>query len=250
MSLYTETFTGTMGGWRDRDVGKFTLTNLVTGGNPDGCLQASFPANPSMPEPDPDAIVATGLTSTANFIGNYLDVDALLVGFDFYAADFVDTNTNRSSYRINLYSGTTLFWHRFDEVIAETGVWYKVRASLVSPEAGKWTNVIGNFSSLMTNVTRLEISIDRTQFDASEVYKVDNVFLDRLPAAVALNMATSRVDVTWLNMRAGESYRFESATDLVQGDWVLVSNVTASGGAQVLWHDSTNAFQGYRVVIP
>jgi hypothetical protein len=198
----------------------------------------------------PDALVATGLSSTVNFVGNYSDVDAFLMGFDFYAANFVPTTTNKTYYRINLISGTNYYQHRFDDRITSTGVWHRVRTSLVSSQLGNWTLVNGGFSSLITNVTRMEISIELTQVDSTEVYRVDNIFLDRLPAATALSMATNGTDVTWLHMRAGEPYRFEAATDLVQPDWVLVSNVTAVGGAQVLQHVTTNDFQGYRVVTP
>ena len=235
-------------------MGNLTVTNQVGGGNPGGCLQASYtpppPGNPSPPPVGPDALVATGLSSTANFVGNYSDVEAFLLGFDFYAANFVPTNTNKTYYRVNLISGTNYFQHRFDDRITSTGVWHRVRTSLMSPELGKWTQVNGGFSSLITNVTRVEISIELTQVDSNEAYRVDNIFLDRLPAAVALSMVTSGVDVTWLHMRTGDTYRFEAAKDLVQGDWEVVSNVTAIGGEQVLSHGATNAFQGYRVVIP
>lgn len=244
-SLYTETFSGSTGGWQDREIALMSVTNVLAGGNPGGCLSGSFPFEP-IPSPAPDAFMATGALATASFVGSYSDADAWLAGFDFRANQVVPST---NGLQFILRSGSKFIYRPINNQVNVTGQWYRFRFPLLDTQLGGWLGDTADFSSILTNVTRFEVEITRNGSDP-QTYLLDNIFLDRLPAAVALGMSTGGVEVTWLHMRAGETYRFEAASDMNQGGWVVVSNVVATGGAQVLTHETTNVFQGYRVVIP
>ena len=263
-SLATETFDTTMGGWQDRDVGDMTVTNLITGGNPGGCISGTIPyAGIPLPGTYTDAFMATGLLASANFVGNYTDVEAYLLGFDFRANDVWPQYTNSESeitnalpdfLRVNIISASSSFTNKIFSRVpappnATNGVWYSFRLPLVDPQLGNWVGDISQFSSIMTNVTRLEVEITRDGDPGARVYLVDNVFLDRLPEAASVVSTNSGVDITWLHLRSGVNYRMDVASDLVQPNWSAVSNITAASSVWVANYSSTNTAILYRLIM-
>ena len=245
-----------MAGWQDRDVSDMTVTNLTTGGNPGGCMSGTFPTpGPPIPGNTIDAFSATGLLASANYVGNYTDVEAYLLGFDFRANDVRPGGTNAmlDGLRVNLVSESTLVTNRIfcrlTSLIVTTGVWYSVRVPLVDPQLGGWIGDLDQFFNIMTNVTRLDIEITRDADPGTRTYLVDNVFLDRLPEAASVLSSTDSVDITWLHLRSGVNYRMDVATDMVQPDWSAVSNITAASSVWVAKHSTTNTANLYRVVM-
>ena len=244
-SLATETFTSSTGGWQDRDVDKLNVTNLTVGGNPGGCMSGTFPLVTVPSPPKVDAFMATGLLASANFVGNYTEVEAYLLGFDFRANDNLP---GANGLRVKLISGANSILRRLDTLITATGVWYSIRVPLVDPQVGGWENDIGQFSAIMSNVTRLEIELIQ-EGTGQQTYLVDNVFLDRLPEALSVVSTTNGVDITWLNLRNGVNYHMDVASDLVQPDWSAVSNITAASSVWVANYSSTNTAILYRLIM-
>lgn len=233
-----------------------TFTNLAAGGNPGGCLSGAFPFALTPPPGQNDAFAATGLLASANYVGNYSDIEAYLLGFDFRANEVwpQDTNSTPDFLRVNIISASSSATNKIyirvpSPTIATNGVWYSFRLPLVEPQLGNWLGDTGQFSSIMTNVSRLEIEITRDSDQGSRTYLVDNVFLDRLPEAASVLSSTDSVDITWLHLRSGVNYRMDVATDMVQPDWSAVSNITAASSVWVAKHSTTNTANLYRVVM-
>lgn len=222
-SLFTETFTGSTGGWQDRDSGGMTVTNVLTGGNPGGALRGQFEPQFGPPIPEVDAIIATGRFASANFIGNYKDIDAWVLGFDVLAE-----NVLPSSFRLNLYSGTDVIGWPLDGAIAATGVWHSFTLPLLGPEQGAWEGATSLFHNILTNVTRIEFRIARNG-EVQQSYFLDNIFIDRLPDAASIDP----VDMIWLHMRMGATYRFEATTNLTSSTWTVLETFQADSPVYV-----------------
>ena len=243
-SLATETFTDTNGGWQGLTNSPMVLTNLTSGGNPGGYLRGSFSAI-GIPTPDAGAFVVTGRLASANFIGDYMGVEAHLLGFDFRANEVVP---GVNGLRINIFSGTKFMVRRLNAIVTATGVWYRIRLPLLAPELGGWEENDLPFSSIMTNVTRLEIEITRNGTGA-QTYLLDNFFLDRLPAASALLPITNGMVVTWMHLRSGETYRMDAATSLIPPNWTSVTSLVATASVFQATHETAQPAQSYRMVL-
>jgi hypothetical protein len=242
--LYTETFEGSAGGWGGEAGSSMTVTNAATGGNPDGCLLGSYAAIFGPPPPGSQAWVATGAVEAAAFTGDYVAAGAQLMGFDFLAADVLP-----SAAFLDIYSGTNLpIRHSFQERILHTGAWHAIRISLASPQAGQWVGNTLKFSDILANVTRVEILLTRNGGDA-QVYRLDNIFLDRLPeAADPMTAATGSVTVAWQSLRTNDDYRVESATNLLSADWVTRETFAATSSVHAFTFPATNALEFLRIV--
>ncbi|HMO52549.1 MAG TPA: hypothetical protein PKE26_11550 [Kiritimatiellia bacterium] len=243
-SLYTETFSNTTGGWQDRDTGKMFVTNVLSGGNPGGALAGTFPFSSGPPSFDAtDAFVATGALSTANFMGNYNEVDAWVLGFDFMAA-----NVLPSAFHVQIYSGALVLTRDLGAAITQTGVWHAIKLSLLDADSGGWGGDAGQFSTIVTNVTRIEFRITRrdNQFDTpAQTYYLDNIFLDRVPDAVLMT-PTNQI---WLHMRNGASYRYQATTNLAAPDWSTLSSFTATTSVYSVTLPATNDWRFFRMVL-
>lgn len=240
VSLYTETFFDSTGGWQDRDAGKMTVTNILIGGNPGGALRGQFQLQGGPPFPDNDAFIATGRLSSASFIGDYTEVDAWVLGFDFMASNVVP-----SFLQVQLYSESNVITRLLTSAITTNNVWYSFRLSLLAADLGGWAGDTALFSSIMTNVTKVEFNLTRNA-EGTQSYFLDNIFLDRVPDAVDIT-ATNMI---WLHMRSGQNYRFEASTDLTSTAWTTLSSFTATSSVYEVSVPPTNSWQFYRMVIP
>lgn len=245
-SLYTETFDSSTGGWQQGKTNFFSaFTNSLADGNPGGCLKATFPVI-AIPQPASDSFAATGRLNSANFVGDYRDVEALLLGFDFYAENIVPTS---NGLQLIVRSGSNFVLRKVGNLISSAGAWHSIRVTLLGAQEGKWENDTALFSSIVTNVTRVEVEVTRNDL-GQQTYRLDNVFLARLPTAAALGPSTNQLAITWLHLRAGDSYRMEGIADLASTNWVVVSNFTATSATHIVPVEATNLFQAYRMVIP
>ena len=232
-SLYTETFSGNTGGWQSPPLSSLILTNLVSGGNPGGCLQGTISGAFL---PFQTAFIATGSAASVSFLGNYTEADAQLLGFDIYALVGGDQTNISATIKIVLDSGSIRFQSVLNSFITETAVWYKVRLPLITADAGGWTNVVGeysNYSNILTNITRVAVEVPGLSAPAIRIYRLDNIFLDRLPAAVDVSAVTTGayVSLRWDYLRTGQAYRVESSSE-VTGTWVLAQTLTATNRNQ------------------
>ncbi|HMP77546.1 MAG TPA: hypothetical protein PKE12_14715 [Kiritimatiellia bacterium] len=245
-SLFTETFTAGLGGWRGI-ASTEVLTNTVSGGNPGGALSITIPS-PGNPGPP----ITYGIVATNNaFVGDYQEADATLIGFDIKET----SSSNRgASVTIYLFSSTNRYERVLPNLIQNTGVWYRVRLSMLAPDLGGWTNVVGSytgFSDALTNVTRLEIllpGLSGGDFDATRTYLVDNIFLARLPEAVSTTISSGQVVQTWLHLREGEPYRFEGAENPAIGPWSLLDAFVATGSVYSPVITTTNGAAIHRLL--
>lgn len=238
-SLATETFFDSTGGWQDRDAGKMSVTNALGGGNPGGCMRGVFQFQ-MIPFPEDDAFIATGRLASANFIGDYESVDAWLLGFDFMASNIVPSDV-----QVRIHSGSNTIVKTFTtNAISTTKTWYSFKISLLSAELGGWSGDTHVFSSILTNVTRVEFRITRNGENA-QFYYVDNVFLDRVPDAVDISSA----NMIWLHMRNGAHYRFEATTNLNQSNWDLIDSFTATTSVYQADIVATNDWRFFRMVM-
>lgn len=240
-SLYTETFTDSASGWAGVALNPMTVTNSMLG-NPGGSLQGSFSATPFPPLNG--SFVATGHLASANFIGDYTEAGAWLLGFDFMAEHIVP-----SDLRVEIYSSSNFIYRivyqlNFQDVAWETGVWYSIRIPLLSAATGGWLEDIDQFNTIMTNVSRLEIVVFR-QTAMAQTYYVDNIFLDRLP--IAVHMTESNLE--WSHFRNGEDYRFQASSDITSPNWFDLGSFTATGSVYNVAISATNAWQYYRMLM-
>ena len=241
-SLYTETFDTTTGGWQDRDPGKMVVTNVLAGGNPGGCLRGRFPfQDPVFPQDD--AFIAVGLLSTTNFMGDYEEAEAFMLGFDFMA-----TNIVPSEFRVQISSDTNTIQRFLTSVISTTAIWYSFRMSLLASDRENWSGDTDQFEEILSNVTRVSFQITRNDV-MQQSYYLDNVFLDRLPdAAQITGQEVDAPQIAWHNLRTNESYRIEGCVDLSQSEWYLVESFTATSSMHYTEYSTTNAFMFYRMV--
>lgn len=248
-SLFTETFSVTnyISGWQDRESAYMPVTNSATSGNPGGCLAGSFSAI-GFPSPQTDAFVATGLLETAHFMGDYTQGDAVLLGFDFRANQVVPYTNNLL---VRIKSDTNSIERYINNTIHQTGIWYSLRFSLLSPELGNWKGKTNLFSSIMTNVTLLEFEITRNGLGA-QTYLLDNIFIDRLPRGGGMQSAGGSNLVVFSYLRTNENYRVEVCTNLADSIWLVLTNFTATNFLQAIPDPdaSTNAQRFYRMVMP
>ncbi len=237
-SLYTETFFDSASGWQQKTPGAMNVSFGVADGNPGGGLVGSFAATPF--PPFDGAFVATGNLASANFIGNYEEIDAWLFGFDFMAG-----NVQPDKLQVYLYSGTNYIYRNLASQVAQTGVWYSLRLPLLDPFSNGWVfdSVAPPPVNIFTNVTRVEIAITR-EGPSAESYLIDNIFLDRLPEAVEV----SSTNVLWLHLRNGVGYTLEANSSL-SGAWGAVSNFTATSSVFRAEVSGTNNWQFYRLLM-
>lgn len=244
-SLYTETFSGNTGGWQSPPLSSLIVTNLASSGNPGGCLQGTISGAFI---PFDTAFIATGAAASASFIGNYTAADAQLLGFDIQALVGGDQTNINATIKIVLDSGSNRFQSVLNSFITQTAIWYKVRLPLSTAEAGGWTNVVGaysNYSNLLTNVTRVAVEVPGLSSPAIRIFRLDNFFLDRLPAAVALSSSSTGTDLTlqWDYLRTGLMYQVESSSE-VTGTWTLAQTLIATNRNQgvVVTNADTRSF--------
>ncbi len=241
-SLYTEPFTTSNGGWTNRSPlpTAMLVASVTNVGNPAGSLRGVF-AEEQTPSPVNDgAFVATGHLASASFIGNYSEVDAWVLGFDFMASNIVP-----SDLRVRIYSATNIITRTMTGAITTNGVWYSFRIPLLSPELGGWGGNLPQYFNIMTNVTRVEFYLVRNN-TGTQFYFLDNVFLDRLPDAVDITAN----DLFWLHMRIGANYRLEATTNLNDGaSWVPIESFTATSTVYSVTISTTNAWRTYRMLM-
>jgi len=241
-SLYTETFDGSTAGWQDRDPGEMSVTNVTSGGNPGGCLRGRFPAV-MVPTSPSDAFVTTGHLAAANFIGNYDEADAYLLGFDFMAGNKVP-----SSFRLSIFSGTNVIERFLTSAISSTGIWHLFRISLTSAELGRWGEDTHLFSSIITNVTRIEFQVVRNDV-TQQSYFLDNIFLDQLPGAQDV-VDQSGVTITWNHLRPGTTYQVEGSTNVNLSTWTPLESFVATNAVYQAMYPVTNHMTAFRIQIP
>ena len=134
--------------------------------------------------------------------------------------------------------------------ISTNNVWYSFRIPLLAAELGGWKGDTSLFSSILTNVTRVEFRISRgnntNNVDSpAQFYFLDNIFLSRVPDAVDF----AGDQMTWLHLRAGWDYRLEASSNLNEGAWTLLDAFTATTSVYQASVSITNGWRFYRMLL-
>jgi len=170
-NFFTETFTGTAGGWLTRD-GEMTVSQNAGMGTPaaDGALQGTFALQDPF-SPQTDAFIAGGLGNTANFTGNYWnDVPNFSSwSFNFYADDVLPTDVI-----VRFGNGVNTFFRGV--TINALDTWTPVTVSL--SYAGWFGGSAGLFSNVLSNVTFVEVQVSRNGAGVQD-YFIDNFALNQ-----------------------------------------------------------------------
>lgn len=226
--ITTEQFNVGAGGWQgsgDPGYGSWTLTGSVA--------RLNF-NDTGLPFPIVGSLSNTPTASGGSFTGNYDVAGVEMIGFSFLS------NTDMPSSVTILLGGPTTVYQRI-YYPTQTGVWHTFAASLKSVELGGWTNLQGpstDFDQVRQNVKYVTIRVERAGTTARQ-YLIDDIFLDRLPAAGALTTSTGAFFSLHCDyLRTGVEYRVESSLD-VTGTWVLAQTLIATNRNQGV--DVTNS---------
>lgn len=172
--FYTETFSGTLSGWTDRDPGEMSVSYQSGFGNPAGSAQGSF-GTQVFPVPQTDAFRINSGSSGGNFVGNYW---AIAPGFTGFRFDFYATNVLPSALSIRFSDGTNIFTGALSWQVLSTGSWYTVRVPLEYDNGHVvwFGGTAAQFSNALSAVSFIDIEITRNG-TGSQRYFVDNFSL-------------------------------------------------------------------------
>lgn len=195
--------------------------------------------------------------SGGSFSGNYDAVSVALIGFRILTDNpNVDTNlplSNVDTVLLSWLGGTSRYFRTFSIPQAQTGVWHNFAVSLDSYELGGWTVSSGskeNFPTARQSVSNLIFSFSR-RGALAQSFLIDDIFIDRLPAATAIRDAGATGLVTWSYLRSNTAYRVERADQSTNLVWSTLETLTATGATHVTVDPAldTNLYRVYRMVI-
>lgn len=221
----------------DADAEGWTTSGSPAWSAVSGLVQAAF-APVGFPSPGENgAMQATNGASGGAFTGDYAAAAIERAGFDFLAL-----STNPSSLTIEWIGGTNTYYRDFTAQLGSPGSWFRLEIDFSSRAAGGWGGGPADeavFAASRSQVTRFTVRIAR-RGTAGQTYQIDNVFLDRRPAASAIAPPGPDPVVTWTNLRtvaesraAPPLYRIESTPDLLT-NWSSAASFQATGRVQAL----------------
>ena len=227
---YIETFSTGMNGWTNLS-GSVWRTNS-------GSARVSISSSPA---PANSTLTATGAQLTAAFTGDYAAAETRFIGFKFRADTVLPDTIN-----FRLISGLNgYFRNDLALLVTETNVWYQFVFSLASKSASAWGGDDESlFETVLSNITRVDLYVQRPAFEVG-VFRVDDIVLDRLPAATALaSGSSSNMTLTGDFLQTNVTYLIEATPDLT-GVWTVVQSVLATNrlmsisltnnGSQLFW---------------
>lgn len=218
-SLGTESFSTGLNGWTNNiDATKWGASNQA--------LRVAFgpnilPQNASL-EGGPGA-------SSGTFCGDYVAVGVEAVGFSFLAE-----NVLPSVLKLEITGGTNIFFQDLRPRMTAVGVWNNFLISLADRDASRWAGASATeFANALTNISRVAIRIT-TSGSSAQAYRLDGIFLDRLPSATTLIVSSANTTlVTFANLRTSFAYRVQSATDLT-ATWTNIAQLIASNRSETI----------------
>jgi hypothetical protein len=236
----TEQFTAGANGWQGSSTlgtGSWTFTG--------GAARINFADTGFIAIPDVGTLSNLTTASGGAITGNYDAAGIELIGFRFFSATELP-----SSVRLELGGTTTSFQTIFYPSV--TGVWQTFAASLQSVELGGWTNLlgpVGSFAQVRQNVRYVAIRVDRAGASARQ-HGIDDIFLDRLPAAGGLTVSTGgffslRADY----LRSNTSYQLQAAPE-VTGSWTLAETLLATNSTHFFSVTNAEVRRFWRLLMP
>ncbi len=223
-AAHTETFASDVAGWTNAGSLQLGVTNQT--------LRGLFAAQ-GVPIPESGSFVATNLSSSGAFTGDYDAAGIRLIGFSFMAQ-----NTLPSAALLRWQGPTSSFFRSFAATVATTGVWYHFAFTLANKDAGKWAGgSTAAFDESLRAVQGLEIQLTRAGM-AAQRYYVDDVFVDALPwGSVGTASPTGGMPVVWSSLRTNVAYVVQAA-DQPSSSWHDAGTFVATTSTQS-WLDFT-----------
>lgn len=237
-----ESFDIDVAGWNAGSTSSMEVMHRVDGPSA-GSLGGKFSAQ-QIAYPQTGSFVAPASFITNQF-GAIAKLRQAMLGFDFLAE-----SVEPASFCVRIGDGAGHQISRFlGALVHEPGRWHSFRLTLASASIGKWDGDIEQFDQLLDEVTTFSVDISRNG-EALQAYRIDNVFVDYLPASGLDGVPGAAPQVTWRNLRAGEFYRLEESTCLNPAIWHEVVSFTATGSVHNIPYIATNEFHFFRLVMP
>lgn len=234
-SITTETFSVDMAGWGNAGSDSPWMHNT-------NHLRVVFPQELPIALPKSSTLAGGTNASSSAFHGDFRAVGAELIGFDFMAE-----NALPSTLTLTLANVTSnLTAERFlSTQITQTGVWYRLAIPITSMTDGQWDDGLlteQEFETILTNVQAVRIRVGVTP-NQQITFRLDNIFLGRLPTSASLARSTSGVPLlTWSDLQPGWNHRVEASTYLPSGVWTEVGTFSATNTIHTFMdNDATNA---------
>ncbi len=216
----TEVFTAGLSGWTNHlDPTPWVASTQA--------VRASFGASVL---PQQASLEAGAGASGGALVGDYRAAGVEAIGFSFLAED-----AQPSVLKLELAAGTNVFFQDLRPRMIAVGAWNRFLVSLADRDADRWVGgSAGELAASLTNVQRVAIRVT-TSGAGARSFRLDDVFLDRLPSLLLTNPAV----VTVAGLRTGFVYRLE-AVDALAGGWTNVLSIAATNRTET-WANSNPA---------
>lgn len=184
-------------------------------------VRASFSASVL---PQNASLEAGAGASGGAFVGDYRAAGVEALGFDFLAED-----AQPSVLKLELTAGTNVFFQDLRPRMTAVGEWNHFLVSLADGDADRWAGApASELSTSLTNVIRVAIRVT-TSGAGARAFRLDDVFLDRLPFLRPTSESTVMAD----GLRTGFAYGVET-TDMLGGAWTNVASFAATNRTEML----------------
>ncbi len=225
---HTETFSSGSAGWG------------WTGGVSFASGEAlfAFASQPGPPTPQSASIICSN-GSDGIFQGNYPEAGVRVIGFD-----FLSDSKAPSVLTLTLRGDGKTYQRALAPLVVEPGRWYTLAVSVKSKDRGAWVGPGDEsaFAGALAAVEQVAIKVDRADASA-QTYRVDNVYIDSLPAAASWLAGTNGPRVAWGPLRSNRVYSLLVSTDLVSGVWTTSQVIQASMDAsEIEWTNGNTIF--------
>lgn len=218
-ALTTEPFAASLNGWTNNlDATQWAATNQAA--------RVSFGPN-ILPQ---NAALESGPgASSGAFAGDRLAAGVEAIGFSFLAE-----NVRPSVLKLELTGGTNIFFQDLRPRMTAAGTTNNFLVSLAARDAARWSgSPVSEFQNTLTNITRVAIRVT-TSGAGAQAYRLDDLFLDLLPAAAALAATSGNTTaVTLANLRTGFAYRVQTAADS-SAAWTNAAQLTATSRTETI----------------
>lgn len=210
----TEAFTADLSGWTNHlDPTPWVASTQA--------VRASFGASVL---PQNASLEAGAGASGGAFVGDYHAAGIEAIGFSFLAED-----AQPSVLKLELTAGTNVFFQDLRPRMVALGVWNRCLVSLAAADADRWAGApASDLATSLTNVVRVAIRVT-TSGAGARAFRLDDVFLDRLPFLRPTSETTVMAD----GLRTGFVYGVEMA-DALGGAWTNVASFAATNRAETL----------------
>ena len=221
-SVHREEFVGGANGWTN-SAGSAAVVRYTN-----DLVRVTFTVGP-MPNPLPLLLLAGTNASGGAFSGDFHAAGISLLGFTIRAMKLTSDAPT-----LQWASGTSVFIRAFSSPIAQTGVWYNYSTSLKDVSDAEWAQEAqpfldrDHFDTCLTNVTEVRIVLNNPSAQSSSIFEIDAIYTDQVPAAEAVRLSGSDVEIVWSPLQTDLVYAVEAVAS-VAGAWAPIASLTPTG---------------------